>query len=62
MENRLKELRENAGMTQTELAFKAGVTERYIAFLESGDRKPSLTLAGKLAKLLNKPVDYIFLP
>lgn len=62
MENRLKKLRENTGMTQTELAFKVGVTERYIAFLESGARKPSLVLAWKISRLLDKPVDYIFLP
>ena len=60
--NSLKEIREKRNMTQMELAYKAGVTQRYIAFLEKGDRKPSLENACKIAKILKSTVENIFLP
>jgi putative transcriptional regulator len=60
--NRLKEIREKHNMTQTELAYKAGVTQRYIAFLEKGERMPSLEIACKIAKTLKSSVERIFLP
>ena len=60
--NSLKEIREKRNMTQTELAYKVGVTQRYIAFLEKGDRKPSLGNAFKIAKILKSTVENIFLP
>ena len=44
------------------LACNVGVTVRYIAFLESGNRKPSIDVAFKIAKVLNSTVDDIFLP
>lgn len=60
--NKLKELRIKNNFTQEKLAYETGVTVRYIAFLESGDRKPSLELAGKIAEKLHATVDEIFLP
>jgi len=59
---RLKEIRERKGLTQQKLADLAGVHIRYIAFLESGDRTPSLKVAYKLADILETPVEDIFLP
>jgi DNA-binding XRE family transcriptional regulator len=38
---RLRELREGAGLTQTELAGKAGLTREGVAQLETGRRKPA---------------------
>jgi transcriptional regulator with XRE-family HTH domain len=38
---RLRELRENAGLTQAELAEKAGLTREGVAQLETGRRKPA---------------------
>lgn len=60
--NRLKEIREKRNMTQTELAYKVGVTQRHISFIEKGDRKPSLENAFKIAKILKSTVENIFLP
>ena len=60
--NSLKEIRGKRNMTQTELAYKVGVTQRYISFLEKGDRKPSLENAFKIAKILKSTVENIFLP
>jgi len=49
----LRKLREAKGMSQTDLAKKAGITQAYIASLESGAREnPSLTMLRKLAKVL----------
>lgn len=60
--SKLKEIRLSKHISQEELAFKVGVTVRYIAFLEAGLRKPSITLAFKIADILNTSVDNIFLP
>jgi DNA-binding XRE family transcriptional regulator len=38
---RLRELREGAALTQTELAEKAGLTREGVAQLETGRRKPA---------------------
>lgn len=38
--DRLKKLREDAGMTQVELGKKVGVSERVIGYYESNDRFP----------------------
>lgn len=59
--NKLKELRLKNNYSQEKLAYETGVTVRYIAFLESGERKPSLELAAKIAKKLHTTVDNIFL-
>lgn len=50
-----------ANLSKTELAYKVGVSERYIGFLESGDRKPSLTLAEKISRELKASINDIFL-
>lgn len=59
---KLKEIRESKGLTQQKLADLVGVHIRYIAFLESGDRTPSLKVAYKLADVLETSVESIFLP
>jgi transcriptional regulator with XRE-family HTH domain len=38
---RLRELRDRAGLTQQQLAQRAGMAWRTIAHLEAGDRKPT---------------------
>lgn len=60
--NKLKEIRMKNNISQELLACKVGVTVRYIAFLESGARKPSIDVAFKIAKVLKSTVDDIFLP
>ena len=44
--------RESLGLTQRALAQKLGVEASHIAFIESGRRRPSLKLVGRLADLL----------
>ena len=60
--NKLKEIRTKKKISQEMLACNVGVTVRYIAFLESGNRKPSIDVAFKIAKVLNSTVDDIFYP
>ena len=60
--NNVKNVRKAKGLSQTELAFKVGVSQRYISFIEAGKRKPSLDLACKLAQALETTVDFLFLP
>lgn len=59
--NKLKEIRERKNISQTELAVNVGVSVRHIAFIESGDRKPSLDLAFKISKSLGVSLEDIFL-
>jgi transcriptional regulator with XRE-family HTH domain len=52
----LRELREQAQMTRTELAKKAKVTTAYVSMIEAGKRKsPSLPVLRRLAKALGVP-------
>ena len=59
--NRLSEIRESKRISQTELAARVGVTARHIAFIENGDRKPSIDLAFKISKSLGVTLEDIFL-
>lgn len=58
----LKFYRQSRGLSQEQLAVRAGITVRYIAFLESGQKKPSLTLAFKISRILQASIEDIFLP
>ena len=46
----LSELREQARLTQEELAERAEVSARFISFLETGRRQPSLSTLHALSK------------
>lgn len=59
--NALKKLREAKKLSQTELAAKVGVSQRYIAFIEKGDRTPSLGNALRIANIIGCQVEDIFL-
>lgn len=59
--NNLKEIRKSKGISQAELAVCVGVSVRHIAFIESGDRKPSIDLAFKISKTLGVSLEDIFL-
>ncbi len=62
MKNKIKEYRQKKGITQTALAYMTGVSQRYIAFIESDKRTPSLKLTMKIARALEEDIDTIFLP
>jgi putative molybdopterin biosynthesis protein len=50
--SRLAELRKKKGLSQDELATRAGITRAAVSFIESGKRKPSLLVTLKLANAL----------
>ena len=53
----IKRLREAKGLSQKALAEKSGVTDAYVAMIETGERKnPSIPVLRRLAKALGVPV------
>lgn len=61
MRNRIKELRKNLGLRQEDMAVQLGVTRQTINAIENNKYNPTLELAMKIAKLLQLPVESIFL-
>lgn len=61
MNNNLKQLREIHHISIPELARKVKVSERYLRFIESGNKNPSLQTAQKIAAALESTTDEIFL-
>ncbi len=49
----LRQLREEAGLTQEQLGFEAELRRTYVSILELGQQQPSLTTIFKLAEALN---------
>lgn len=62
VKSRIKEMREELGVSQIELADRVGVSRQTIYFLEKGTCNPSLTVSFKIKDVLNKPLDEIFYP
>ncbi len=60
MQTRIKELREEKGITQQGLADIVDVTRQTILFLEKGKYNPSLRLAWKISEAFNVRVDEVF--
>ena len=61
MENRIKELRAEKGMTQAELAELVDVSSRTIISLEKGQYNPSVVLAHRITQVFGKTIEEIFL-
>lgn len=59
--NNLKDFRVQKGLSRNQLGAELGLTSRYIAFLENGERVPSLNTAVKIATFFNTSIEYIFL-
>lgn len=58
--NRLRELRQEHGLTQEQLAADLEVTRHTILALEVGRYVPSIELALRLAAYFNQPLETIF--
>jgi putative transcriptional regulator len=56
----VRQLRETAGMSQAALAAVLGVSRQTINAIETGRYDPSLTLAVRLARYFEKPVEEVF--
>lgn len=61
MENRIKEMRKERGITQDELGKTLGVTRQTIISLEGGRYDASLRLAHKIAEYFGVKIEDIFL-
>ncbi len=62
MKNRLKVLRAERDWSQATLAEKLDCSRQTINSIEKGKYDPSLTLAFKMAKLFEMPIEDIFHP
>ena len=58
--NRLRELREEQGLTQAQLADRIGVSRKTVNTVENGVFVPSTVVALKLARALSCPVEELF--
>lgn len=56
----LKELREKANLSQTELAKRLEMSQQGYSFIEQGKMNPSLATARKIALFFNKSIEEIF--
>ena len=56
---RLRALREDRDLTQTELAKAVKVTQRNISFYETGKNEPDIKTIIALAEFFNVSIDYL---
>ncbi|MDD6047021.1 MAG: helix-turn-helix transcriptional regulator [bacterium] len=61
MENRIRVLRTEKGLSQEELAKRCGVTRQTVNAIENNKYDPTLSLAFRLADELGTTVDALFL-
>ncbi|WP_295634995.1 helix-turn-helix transcriptional regulator [uncultured Intestinimonas sp.] len=62
MENRIRALRKERGLSQEELARRCGVTRQTVNAIENDKYDPTLALAFHLARELGTTVDQLFQP
>lgn len=53
MNDRIKQVRTNAKLTQTEFADKLGLTKNYISLVENGNREPSERTVNDICRIFN---------
>lgn len=58
--NRVREFRETRGISQTDLARRVGITRQSLHAIETGGYVPNTTIALRLGKVLNQPVEALF--
>ena len=57
--NRIKEIREDKGLTQTQIAKKIGITQRNYSYYETGMTMLTEDILIKLADFYNTSIDYL---
>ena len=62
MKSCIKQLRKEAGLRQEDMANTLGVSRHTIIAIENNKYNPTLELAMKIAKLLQRPVGDILFP
>ena len=59
MDNRIKDLREDRDLTQTQVAKAIGITQRKYSYIETGTQQLTDEILVKLAKFYDVSIDYI---
>lgn len=59
MDNRIKDLREDRDLTQTQVAKAIGITQRKYSYIETGTQQLTDEILVKLAKYYGVTVDYL---
>lgn len=59
MDNRIKELREDADYTQTQIAEMIGITQRKYSYIETGVQPLTDELLVRLSEVYDVSIDYI---
>ena len=54
---KIRQAREARGWSQAELAKRAKLTQAYLSYLEADERQPSLSIAARLSRELEIPLD-----
>lgn len=62
MNSRLRVIRAEREWTQADLADRLGVSRQTVNAIETGKYDPSLTLAFKISRLFDQPIERIFDP
>jgi putative transcriptional regulator len=62
MKNRIKVFRAERDWSQEDLAVLARVSRQTINAIETGKYSPSLSLAFKISRLFDQPIEHIFEP
>lgn len=57
--DRLRALKEAAGMNQTRLANRVGISRGSMSFYETGERMPTLDIACTIAAFFGVPITYL---
>ncbi|MDG5752211.1 helix-turn-helix transcriptional regulator [Qipengyuania sp. XHP0211] len=60
IENSIRRYREEAGLTQAELAARMAVSRKTVNTVENGVFQPSVAVALKFAAVLGQPVEALF--
>lgn len=59
MENRIRRIRKEKGMSGVEIAEKLNITPTYFYEIERGKKRLSAEMAAELAKIFNVSIDYL---
>ena len=56
---RARQLRKEAGLTQTQLAEKIGLTQRKLSYLEAGQTEPDMETLWRMADFFEVSADFL---
>lgn len=58
--NNMRVYRIKKNLSMKELSLTTGISERYLYFIENGEKTPSIKTARKISCILEKSIDEIF--